>query len=119
MNQENVLFNIFIELLVLSELHQELEEDEIGKIVESAASEFEAQPGQVLTRFVDHCRTLLVRERERGATDRAQVIECVMAHYQDCGQSAAVSPASSPADSDSVSPVPAPAPVPAPGPGPS
>ncbi|RYD30409.1 MAG: hypothetical protein EOP86_20020 [Verrucomicrobiaceae bacterium] len=105
MNQENVLFNIFIELLVLSELHQELEEDEIGKIVESAAMEFEAQPGEVLTRFVDHCRTLLARERERGATDRAQVIECMMAHYQECGQSAALalSPSSSLAGSGSDS----------------
>lgn len=114
MNQEDVLFNIFAELLVLSELHQELEEDEIGNIVESAALKFEAQPRQVLTRFVDHCRTLLAQERERGATDRAQVIECMMAHYQECGQSAALalSPPTSLAGSDSDSHTASPAPAP-------
>lgn len=74
METEKVLFQIFSELVILSEIYESLDDDQIITISDTVNFIFSELPPQVIDRYKAFLKASIEREETRGAFARASAL---------------------------------------------
>jgi hypothetical protein len=72
---EEVLFDIFNEFMIVLDHYERFDEDDLVKFMENVSATFKTLEPDVLARYKAYIKTVIDRENERGASERASTLE--------------------------------------------
>jgi hypothetical protein len=85
MKTEDVLFRIFNEIVLLSELYEELSQEQVVTTIETVSAWFSELPPEVISRYNAFLKDSIEREKSRGAARRAAILDHLATTFGDDG----------------------------------
>ena len=82
MKTEEILFDIYNELIIFAELYETLSAHQVVTFMENITASFSELDPDALNRYKSYLRNEIKREKERGAVERATVLENLSEGFQ-------------------------------------